>query len=282
MGAKSKVRSLKGLPEKIADDPWRLDGQVAVITGGSSGLGLDIADVLAAAGCKIVLTSRTMARAEKSAVVLRRRHAVEALALPLELAEYRSIVRFANRAHAWRQRIDILVNNAGGGSGATAAELFQRDPAEIARTLNTNLLAVIYCCQQIGRYMVERRSGRIINVASVSGLVGRDRRLYREQGVREQPVDYAAAKAGVLGLTRDLAALLAPAGVRVNSLCPGGFDKGTLPPGFVSAYADRTPLRRMGRVGTDIKGAALFLASAASDYMTGQNLVIDGGFSAVK
>jgi NAD(P)-dependent dehydrogenase (short-subunit alcohol dehydrogenase family) len=259
-----------------------LDGQVAVITGGASGLGFDVADVLAAAGCQIVLTSRVRARAEKSAAVLRHRHGIEVLALPLELAEFRSIERFADRAHAWHQRVDILVNNAGGGSGATAPNLFQRDPAEIAMTLTTNLLAVIYCCREIGRHMVARRSGRIINVASVSGMVGRDRRLYREQGVREPPVDYAAAKAGVLGLTRDLAAFLAPSGVRVNSLCPGGFDKGTLPPGFVSGYADRTPLGRMGRVGSDIKGAALFLASAASDYMTGQNLVIDGGFTAVK
>jgi NAD(P)-dependent dehydrogenase (short-subunit alcohol dehydrogenase family) len=280
---KFKNKSRPRLRRKVESrDPWRLDGQVAVITGGSAGLGFDIADALAQAGCNLVLTSRVVTRAEKTAAILRRRHAVEVLALPLELAEYASIVRLAGQAQAWRQRIDILVNNAGGGSGATAGDLFQRDPAEIARTIATNLSAVIYCCREIGRHMVARRSGRIINVASISGLVGRDRRIYRQQGVREQPVDYAAAKAGVLGFTRDLAAFLAPSGVRVNSLSPGGFDKGTLPPGFISAYADRTPLGRMGRVGSDIKGAALFLATAASDYMTGQNLVIDGGFSAIK
>lgn len=106
--------------------------------------------------------------------------------------------------------------------------------------------------------------------------------MYRQNGVREQPVDYAAAKAGVLGFTRDLAAFLAPDCVQVNALSPGGFDKEALPRNFVSAYGDMTPLGRMGRVDADLKGAVLFLASPASDYVTGQNLVVDGGFSVVK
>jgi NAD(P)-dependent dehydrogenase (short-subunit alcohol dehydrogenase family) len=96
-----------------------------------------------------------------------------------------------------------------------------------------------------------------------------------------QPVDYAAAKAGVIGLTRDLAGMLSPKGIYVNAISPGGFEKpGNLPPTFMKDYADRTMLGRWGRMGVDIKGAALFLASAASDYVTGHNLVVDGGFSA--
>jgi NAD(P)-dependent dehydrogenase (short-subunit alcohol dehydrogenase family) len=97
--------------------------------------------------------------------------------------------------------------------------------------------------------------------------------------MRGQPVDYAAAKSGIVGLTRDLAGLLGPKGVCVNCISPGGFDRGNLPPKFVEAYSDRTPLGRMGRDGIDLKGVALFLASPASDYVTGQNLVVDGGFS---
>jgi NAD(P)-dependent dehydrogenase (short-subunit alcohol dehydrogenase family) len=95
-------------------------------------------------------------------------------------------------------------------------------------------------------------------------------------------VDYAGAKAGVIGLTRDLAARLSPEGVFVNSISPGGFDKGELPASFVKDYSDAVMLGRMGKIGADIKGAALFLASAASDYVTACDLVVDGGFSVFK
>ena len=95
----------------------------------------------------------------------------------------------------------------------------------------------------------------------------------------EQPIDYAAAKAGVIGMTRDLAAFMAPYGVCVNCISPGGFKSGNLPEEFVKSYSDATALGRMGRMGHDIKGAALFLASPASDYITGHNLIVDGGFS---
>ena len=106
--------------------------------------------------------------------------------------------------------------------------------------------------------------------------------MYHRNKRTEQPVDYAAAKAGVIGLTLDLAASLSPKGVRVNAISPGGFDKGDLPPKFVADYATNTMLGRMGQFGVDLKGAALFLASAASNYVTGHNLVVDGGFSVWK
>ena len=129
--------------------------------------------------------------------------------------------------------------------------------------------------------MVQQRQGKIINIASIAALVGRDRRMYQCDGMTEQPVDYAAAKAGILGMTRDLAAVLAPYRINVNAISPGGFERGQ-PAEFVEAYCDRTPLGRMGRDGMDLKGEALFLASQASDYVTGQNLVVDGGFSVSK
>ena len=127
--------------------------------------------------------------------------------------------------------------------------------------------------------MKAQKSGKIINIGSIAGIVGRDRRMYYDANKMEQPVDYAAAKGGVIALTRDLAAVMAPYGVNVNCISPGGFDKGDLPAEFVRLYGDRTALGRMGRMGIDIKGAALFLATAASDYVTGVNLAVDGGFS---
>jgi len=125
--------------------------------------------------------------------------------------------------------------------------------------------------------MVERGSGKIINIASIAGLCGRDRRMYARAGMKGQPVDYAAAKAGVIGMTMDLAGYLSPHGVYVNAISPGGFERGQ-PEQFIRDYSDRTPLGRMGRDGIDLKGAVLFLASPASDYVTGQNLTVDGGF----
>ncbi|MEO6906909.1 MAG: SDR family oxidoreductase [Abditibacteriaceae bacterium] len=93
-----------------------------------------------------------------------------------------------------------------------------------------------------------------------------------------QPIDYAAAKAAIIGMTKDLAAYLGPNGIRVNAISPGGFERGQ-PEKFIEAYSDKTPLKRMGRDGIDLKGAAVFLASEASAYVTGHNLVVDGGFS---
>ncbi len=119
-------------------------------------------------------------------------------------------------------------------------------------------------------------------MASVAALVGRDRTMYRKSAKMEQPVDYAAAKGGVISLTRDLAGLLCEYNINVNSISPGGFYKEDLPTEFVNLYSDETMQRRMGKMGTDINGTALFLASDASDYITGQNIVVDGGFSVWK
>jgi NAD(P)-dependent dehydrogenase (short-subunit alcohol dehydrogenase family) len=175
--------------------------------------------------------------------------------------------------------VDVLVNNAGGTPKRTAAHLFNRSPDDMAEVVAVNLLGALYCCKAFGRIMAEQGHGKIINIASIAGLVGRDRRMYERNGMLGQPIDYAAAKAGVIGMTLDLAGLLSPLGVHVNALSPGGFGPRNLPPGFVKDYSDRTPLGRMGRDGLDLKGAALFLASPASDYVTGHNLVVDGGFS---
>jgi NAD(P)-dependent dehydrogenase (short-subunit alcohol dehydrogenase family) len=185
----------------------------------------------------------------------------------------------AVQAKDWKGHIDILINNAGGGSGASEGNLFNRAPEDIVNLITVNLTGALFCCQEVGRVMADQGYGKIINLGSIAGFVGRDRRMYRQNDKMEQPVDYAAAKAGVIGMTKDLAAFMAPYGVYVNCISPGGFDSGELPEGFVKAYSEATALGRMGRMGTDIKGAALFLASAASDYVTGHNLVLDGGFS---
>ena len=268
---------MPSLPES-----FRLDDRVAVITGGASGLGFDMAETFAAAGCNVIVTSRSLERATQSAKRLADLHGIEIRGLKLEQCEADSIARCIADADQWKGRIDILVNNAGAGLAPAETEFLKRDQRDIAAMIAASLTGVIYCCQEAARRMAKQNAGKIINIASVSGIIGRARGIYRRNGVKELPVDYAAAKAGVIGLTRDLAAYMAPYHVQVNSISPGGFDKGRAPPAFVAEFGTLTPLGRMGQMGQDIKGAALFLASSASDYITGQNLVVDGGFSTVK
>jgi NAD(P)-dependent dehydrogenase (short-subunit alcohol dehydrogenase family) len=263
----SEVSELFDLREKIA-----------LVTGGAKHLGFDAASILAAAGCRIAVTSRSAAGAAVAATELTQRYGVESTGLELDQTRFEDVARVMEAALKWKGAVDILVNNAGGGSGLSKAWLFDRDPADIASLMETNLTGMIYCCREIGRAMADRRSGRMINIASIAGMVGRDRRMYARSGMNGQPVDYAASKAGVIGLTRDLAATMAPFGVNVNAISPGGFARGQ-PETFIADYSDRTALGRMGRDGVDLKGAILFLASPASDYVTGHNLVVDGGFS---
>jgi len=257
-----------------------LGNRVAVITGGARHFGYDMADVLAEAGCHLVITSRQLAHAEAAAEKLHAQHKRDVLPLGVDVSDPAQVKSLAEKAEAFKGRVDILINNSGGSPGA-GASLFERKPEEIQELIHVNLLGTMYCCQEFGRIMVEQKRGKIINITSVAALLGRDRRMYERFGMRGQPVDYSAAKAGIVGLTRDIAAVLAPHGVHVNSLSPGGFDRATTPREFVKAYSDRTPMGRMGLQGSaDLKGPALFLASAASDYVTGHNLVADGGFTA--
>jgi NAD(P)-dependent dehydrogenase (short-subunit alcohol dehydrogenase family) len=260
-------------------DLFRLNGKIALVVGGARHLGYDMASALAEAGCAVVVTSRTRESAEAAAARLASDHGVNTLGLALDHRKPDAISATLEKVSAWRGPIDILVNNAGGGSGTKSGAWLDRSPADIASLVETNLLGAMYCCQAAARTMVPRHTGKIINIASVSGLLGRDRRVYERNGMNGQPVDYAAAKAGVIGMTRDLAGLLSPSGICVNAISPGGFERSQMPRGFVADYSDRTPLGRMGRDGIDVKGAVLFLASPASDYVTGHNLVVDGGFS---
>jgi NAD(P)-dependent dehydrogenase (short-subunit alcohol dehydrogenase family) len=259
-------------------DAFRLDGQVALITGGARGLGRDMAEALGEAGASLVVTSRQAADAEAAARALAQALGVPTLGLALDVREPGQVRQAVTAAHAWKGRLDVLVNNAGGSAGGGSSDFLERRPEDMTDLIATNLLGSLFCAQAAARFMAGQGGGRIVNIASIAGLVGRDRSLYARTGLKQQAVDYAAAKAGVIGMTLDLAAALGPKNIRVNAISPGGFERGQ-PPAFIREYSARTALGRMGRDGVDLKGAVLYLASAASDYVTGHNLVVDGGFT---
>lgn len=259
-----------------------LTDRVAVITGATGGLGYDMARILAECGCRVVITSREEEKAVKAAEALGSETGKEVLGLPLDQRDYSSCETLMDTVVSRFGRIDILINNAGGGSGAGECNFLLRDPKNLQNMIDTNLTGSLFCCKAACIHMAEQKSGRIINLGSIAGIVGRSRKMYHDANKMEQPVEYAAAKGGVIAMTRDLAAFMAPYGVTVNSISPGGFDKGELSDAFIDGYSKLTPMGRMGQMGSDLLGAVIFLSSDASSYVTGQNIVVDGGFSTCK
>ena len=259
-------------------DMFRLGGRIAMVTGGCQNLGLDMATALGEAGADLAITSRDAGKAAAAAAELREKLGVKVLPLGLDVTEEAAVDEAFAKVEAEFGGLDILVNNAGGGRGRTPFE--KRPKSDWDYTLNVNLTGTFLCSRRAAQVMIGQGSGCIINIASISGMVGRDRSVYEGSPdmVPNHP-DYSASKAGVIGLTLDLAAYLGPRGIRVNAISPGGFERGQ-PEEFIRRYSAKTMLGRMGRDGQDLKGAVVYLASDAASYVTGHNLVVDGGFTA--
>lgn len=255
-----------------------LTGKVAVVTGANGNFGSEFSRVFAENGADLVLAVRDPEKGKEMAEKLCAEYGVEVLPLTWEATDVESIKQLAKDAAAWKEHVDIVVNNAGGNRTTSSSHFFDRSDDDIRIGIEMNLLSVLYCCREFGRLMKEQRSGSIINIASIAGIVGRDRRMYYRCGKNENLIDYAAAKGGVISATRDLAAVLGPYGVRVNSISPGGFANGC-PGDFQELYGEATPLGRMGKPGQELGSAGLYLASDASSYVNGHNLVVDGGFT---
>jgi len=249
-----------------------LQGKTALVTGGSRGLGLQIAEALGEAGAKVMLTSRKAADLEESAAHLESA-GVAALWLAADLSQPSEIVRVAQDAIARLGQVDILVNNAGATWGAAAED----HPLEAwDKVMNLNVRSIFLMSQAIGKHsMIPRKSGRIINVASIAGLAG-------SQDL--STVAYQTSKAAVINFTRSLAGEWGKFGINVNALAPGFFPsrmtKGLLDQYGADNMARHAPLRRLGD-DDDLKGATLLFASQAGKHITGQILPIDGGVSAV-
>lgn len=254
-------------------DRFRLTGKVAIVSGGTGFYGMPFARALAAAGAHVIVTSRHAVKAEKAAMDLRDAGGT-ASGEVVDLTDETSISEFHRAVEADHGRIDVLVNNAvyraGGGLSETSA-------ADWSATSAVNSRGLFLLTQAVAETMSEQRSGSIINIGSIYGLVAPDFSIYEGTGI-SSPLFYAYDKAGMLGFTRYLASSLGPSGVRVNCLCPGGLYSGQ-EEAFVAAYASRVPLGRMATE-SDVVGALVFLASDASAYVTGVALPVDGGWTA--
>ena len=249
-----------------------LSGKIALVTGGSRGLGLQMASALAEAGAALALTARKADELEQAAAQLRER-GFRALAVPGDVARPEDAEAVVARALAEYARVDILVNNAGATWGAEVLDM----PLDAWRkVMDTNVTGTFLMIQAVGRAMIGAgRGGKIVNIASVAGLIGTN------AGVLDA-IGCSASKGAVIALTRDLAVKWARHGITVNALAPGFFPtKMTrwLIDHRGEAILDTIPLGRLGG-DDDLKGAAVFLASRASDFMTGQVLVVDGGQTA--
>ena len=253
-----------------AIDRFRLDDRVAIVTGGSRGLGFSIALGLAQAGATTVVCSRHGDRSEVASGRIASDTGRNSLGLETDVRVKRDVDRLVDRVMKAFGRVDILVNNAG-VNFTHPIESFPID--DYRRLIDVNLTGTWLCCRAVAPVMKARGRGSVINVASTVSAVG----------IAEMSA-YAASKAGVVGMTRSLALEWAPSGVRCNALCPGPFltemtKRSQQDPERSAWVVGMTALGRWGEE-DEIQGAALFLASDASSYVTGTTLFVDGGWTA--
>ena len=250
-------------------DLFDLSGRIAIVTGGATGIGLQMADALAELGASVVLCGRDGGRCERAAADLERARGIRCAGLACDVSSSDDVTRLVAETCDRFGRIDVLVNNAG---TAWAGPVEDTPLRGWQKVVDVNLTGVFLCSQAVGRVMIGQGGGRIVNIASITGLRG-------SPPEELDAIAYSTTKGAVVAFTRDLAAKWARHGIAVNAIAPGWFPTDLSRP-VLDRAGDRLtaaiPLRRYGG-DSDLKGAIAYLASAASAYVTGHTLVVDGG-----
>jgi NAD(P)-dependent dehydrogenase (short-subunit alcohol dehydrogenase family) len=260
------------MSEKLFD----LKDHVALITGGSGVLGMVFARALADQGAKIVVADIDEERCETCAAEIAKESGKACLGVLLDVSDPKAVASAVGRVENEFGRIDILINNAAAQPQGMFAPLEEYSVDVWNRIMAVNLTGQFLMAQASAPIMLRQKRGSIVNISSVYGVVGPNQHIY-EGSKFNTPAVYSASKAGVLGLTRYLATYWAQQGIRVNSITPGGVFRGHKDP-FLSAYCARVPMGRMAEQ-DELRGAVIYLASGASSYVTGHNLVVDGGWT---
>lgn len=273
----------------MSTDLFLLTDRVAIVTGAVGLLGTQHCYALAEAGASVVVADLDEQRCAAVVRELTDRHLPRSIGVGVDITKRASVEALRDRVLQEFGRIDILVNNAAindmfeNPQAALELSKFENYPLELwQKSLDVNVTGTFLCSQVVGTVMARAGRGSIINIASTYGMVAPDQSLYRKPDGTQtfyKSAAYPTTKGAIIAFTRFLAAYWALAGVRVNCLSPGGVENNQ-DEFFVKNYAARTPLGRMAAP-TDYKGAIVFLASDASAYMTGANLVVDGGWTAV-
>jgi NAD(P)-dependent dehydrogenase (short-subunit alcohol dehydrogenase family) len=266
--------------ESTVNDLFRLDGKLAIVTGAAGLLGEQHAIALSNVGANVVLTDVNIEVCEQRANQISEQSGVQAVAFFCDVTHKAAWQELLDWVLAKFGQVDVLINNAGFTNQSRSANYdvpFSDFPVEDwQQILEVNLTGVFLGCQVVGKQMLQQKSGSIINIASLYGIVSPNHRMYPKTGIH-QPVAYSVSKGGVIALTRFLATLWAEKGVRVNCITPGGIYN-EHPDLFASRYATLSPIGRMAQK-EEMQGALIYLASSASSYCTGHNLVVDGGWT---
>ena len=265
---------------------FSLAGKAALVTGGAGILGRRFAAALAQHGADVAVVDVLEGAAEETAQALRADYGVRAVGIQCDVAQPKSVIAMVSAAVAALGRVDVLHNNAASKSDdldAFFAPFEEYSLAEWRKVMSVNLDGMFLVAQAVGKQMIAQgRGGSIVQTASIYGIMAPDDRIYEGSHYLGRqintPAVYSASKAGVVGLTRYLAAYWAKHGIRVNTLTPGGVESGQNEE-FKRRYSARVPMGRMARA-EEMVAALVFLASEASSYVTGQNLIVDGGLQA--
>jgi len=253
--------------------------RVIVITGAAGLLGSEYADGFCQAGGNVVLADKNFEKCKKLAAKLEKKYGVKSLPIKLDVTNPNSIKKMVAHITKKFSKIDVLVNNAIYPEiGKIKKTKFEDFPLDIwKKGIDVNLTGMFLCSQQIGEIMKKQKNGVIINISSIYGIKGPDQRIYGKTKIIKSAL-YATTKGAVINFTKYLASYWNRTGIRVNTLSLGGVEENQ-DRNFKKKYSDKTMIGRMAKK-DEYVGALLFLSSDASSYMTGSNLVIDGGWSA--